>query len=320
MSRKQKILIAVLVVLFLLNVAQLLIWTNVRKSEKAKLTAEIASLQASLDAYGSDITCWTVASSVKAGDKITEESLEPLSMPSAYVSSVYITDMDELIGNQYRIALSNGTPLTYDMITADDITDDMREHDIVIDRWPVGLAVGDYIDIRIIFPYGDDYIVIPHKKITAINGETLKVYLSEEELHTYNGALIDKWLNEEYGASIYADKYIEPGMQQAAVKYYAVPSNIQALMQYDPNIVDKADMTDLSSWRKSIEELLVIFRDEDDTVDSDGSKISTGRSAYNDAVKSDGAQVTTDDSSAGLTDDDYWEDTVDTTMDTEVVE
>lgn len=322
MSRKQKIFIAAIVVLVLANIVQFVVWTNVRKSEKSELNREIASLEATIAAYGMDVTCWTVSTSVKAGDVITEESLESLSIPSTYVSSTYITNVDEILGKTYKVPLSNGTPITYDMILAESITDDMREYDIMLDKWTVGLEVGDYIDIRVIFPYSDDYIVIPHKKVLAINGETLKVYLTEEELLTYNGACLDWWLNEEYGASLYATTYIEPGLQQAAVKYYAVPDNIQALMQYDPNIVDKANLSDLSSWRNSIEELLVIFRDEDDTVDVDGGKIAAGRTQFNDAVKNDASSATSstpvEDESL---DDVYWESTLDeTAVDTEVTE
>lgn len=136
-------------------------------------------------------------------------------------------------------------------------------------------------------PYGDDYVVLSHKRVYSITENTIKLYLTELEWNLYQGAMVDFFLNTEYGCVIYADKYVEPGLQQKAVNYYAVPSNIAALLQKNPNIVDKEEAASLNDWRKSLEELLVIFRDNDDTVDADGSRLATGRAGLNDAVNTD---------------------------------
>lgn len=275
------------VILLILNIGQFFVWRGINISNSETYSASIAELNATLAAYGPDVTVYTVSSAVKAGDVVLEENIESFTIPSSVDNDQYVHSISELTDRVFKIAVNPGTPITTNMTMAEVIEDDMRDRDIVLDRYTVGLEIGDYIDVRITMPYGDDYVVIPHKRVYALGDNTVKLYLSEFEWFQYQGAMVDYYLNVDYGATIYADKYIEPGIQQAAVKYYAVPTNIAALIQKNPNIIDKAEANDLNTWRSAIEELLIIFRDEEDTVDSDGSKFNSGRTSYNEAVNSD---------------------------------
>lgn len=318
-------LIAVTVVLIILNVVQFFVWKGVNKESAASYTEKITQLESSLAAYGTNVTCYTVVNNAKAGDIIKDENLEAMTIPSNSVTSQHVTDKSSIVGRVFKIAVNPGTPITSNMTMAEVIEDDMRDRDILLDRITVGIKEGDYIDIRITMPYGDDYVVIPHKRVYGLNGDTIKLYLTEFEWFQYNGAMIDYYLNREYGATIYADKYIEPGLQQDAVAYYAVPTNIAALMQKNPNIIDKKEASNLNQWRNSIEELLVIFRDEEDTVDADGGRLAEGRSEFNESVNSarqDAAENDTGESTDTESDtyedeitDDFWED-VETAEDT----
>ena len=282
-------LIVAAVILAILNIVQFIVWRNINVTTSETYAASIADLNATLAAYGPDVTVYTVSSAVKAGDMVVDENIESITIPTSVDNDQYVHSMSDLAGRVFKIAVNPGTPITSNMTMAEPLEDSVRDRDIVLDRYTVGLTVGDYIDIRITMPYGDDYVVLPHKRIYAINEGSIKLYLSEFEWFQYNGAMIDYWLNKDYGATIYADKYVEPGIQHEAIAYYAVPTNIAALMQKNPNILDKASANDLNSWRSAIEELLIIFRDEEDTVDSDGSKFNAGRTEYNDAIKSDSA-------------------------------
>lgn len=272
-----------------------------------QLNAKITSLESTITAYGTEVPCYTVTSSVKAGDEITEDNLVVLNKPSTYVTAQDVTNSSEIIGKYFKIPLTYGTTLTYDMVMDEDVYDDTKEYDIIVDSWPVGLSVGDYIDIEIVYPYGDLYTVLSKKRVQSLNGETLKVHMDKAEHYKYEGAFVDYALNKEYGTTLRAVKYVEPGLQQAAISYYAVPDNIAALIQADPNVVEKTDYAALQSWRSGIDELLAIFRDEDDTVDTDGSKLAEMRDTYNGAVMTDvDAYSATD---AGTTEEDYWSST-----------
>lgn len=319
--RRVNIVLVVLTVLFgVLNVIQFVVWRNINVQTSEKYTAQVMELQQKISSYGSDVQCVTVISSVKPGDIVTEDVLDYVTIPSSVVTDQFVTDTSDVIGRVFKIGVNAGTPLMSNMTMVEVLDDDMRDRDITLDRITVGLRVGDYIDIRITMPYGDEYVVIPHKRVYAINENTIKLYLSEYEWALYQGAMIDYYLNESYGCTIYADRYIEPGLQNAAIAYYAPPSNIAAMIAKNPNILD--DVRELAlkkstSWRNAIDELFVIFRDEEDTVDSDAAKFATGRQEFNQAVEDDRRSVAEDDadntsdtsSSDDYEDDDFWSDT-----------
>lgn len=280
-------LIVALVIFVGANIFQFIFWNNTNKETAAKYTEEVANLQSEISSYGEEIMVYTVKDNVKAGDEIKEDMLDTMKMYSSLLVEQYIQNPEEIIGRYYKIAVNPGTPLLKNMVMDEELVDSMRDRDVILSRVTVGLEVGDYIDIRMTMPYGDDYVVMSHKRVYAITENTVKLYLTELEWNLYQGAMVDFFLNQEYGCVIYADKYVEPGLQQKAVNFYAVPSNIAALLQKNPNIVDKEEAASLNDWRKSLEELLVIFRDNDDTVDADGSRLATGRAGMNDAVNTD---------------------------------
>ena len=286
--RKVNIVFVVLAVVFLgLNIFQLFWWKNLNNETAAKYTAELANLQAQLDSIGTRVEVYTVSSAKKAGDEILESDIESLWTYSTLITDQYVTNPADIVGRFCKIAVNPGTAITKNMVMDEELIDSARDRDITLDRVTVGTQAGDYIDIRITMPYGDDYIVLSHKRVYALNENTIKLHLSELEWNIYQGALIDYYLNQQYGCTMYADRYVEPGLQQEAINFYAVPDNIAALLQKNPNIVDKVEAASLNEWRASIEQLLVIFRDEDDTVDSDGSTLASGRAEFNDAVRSD---------------------------------
>ena len=286
--RKINIIFVVLSVVFIgLNVFQFFWWKGVNTQTAEKYTAELATLQATLDSIGERVEVYTVNKAKKAGDEILAEDVESMWTYSTLITDQYVTNKDDIIGRYYKVAVNPGSSIFKNMVMDEELVDSMRERDITLNRLTVGLEPGDYIDIRMTMPYGDDYIVLSHKRVYEINDSSIKLYMSELEWNIWQGALVDYYLNMEYGCVMYGDKYVEPGLQQDAVNFYAVPDNIAALLQKNPNIVDKVEAANLNEWRQSIEEILVLFRDEEDTIDSDAAKLNGGRSAYNAAIDAD---------------------------------
>lgn len=275
------------IVLLIINIFQFCWWRKINKDQAEEYLQQVAALNATIAKYGDDVTIYTVNRAVKAGDEVKLEDLKEAKCYSSLLTDQYVTDTSDIVGRYYKIAVEPGSSLFKNMFMDDELEDDMRDRDITLNRMTVGLEVGDYIDIRVTLPYGDDYVVLPHKRVYAINENTIKLHLNEIEWNTYQGALIDYYLNADYGFTIYADKYLEPGLQQSAIRFYAVPSNIAALMQKNPNILDKEEAASLNQWRKSLEEILVLFRDDEDTIDSDASKLAGGRGAFNEAIEND---------------------------------
>lgn len=282
--------IAACILFIVLNIIQFIVWRNANIASAEKYTNEIATLEQTINSYGASVTCYTVKSAVKAGDIVDMNNITPITFMSSTVTDQHIQDTNILKDKVFKIAVNPNTPITTNMLMEEVLEDDARDRDITLDRITVGISEGDYIDIRMTMPYGDDYIVLPHKRVYAVNDNTIKLYLTEMEWATYLGARIDYMLNASYGLTLYADRYIEPGIQQSAVAYYAVPENIATLLSKNPNIIRDTD-TDLigqmQTTRNNLNELLVIFRDELDTVDSDAAKFAAGRATFNAAVNSD---------------------------------
>ena len=325
-------LIVAVIILVALNIFQFGWWKDMNTKVEETYTAKIAELETKISSYGSEVTVYTVTDAVKAGDEIKEENIEEMKMYSSLLTEQYVTDINDIVGRYFKIAVNPGTPIMQNMAMDEELVDSMRDRDIILDRLTVGLEVGDYIDVRMTMPYGDDYVVLSHKRIYGISEGSIKLHLTELEWNIYQGALIDYFLNKEYGCTIYGDRYIEPGIQQEAVNFYAVPTNIAALLQKNPNIVDKEEAASLNEWRQSLEELLVIFRDEEDTVDADGGRLASGRQEINDAVESDrqttdeekqeAAEEAAEAEAESTVDEDFWSedpssDTTDETTETE---
>lgn len=145
-----------------------------------------------------------------------------------------------------KVTMKKNTLITTELISKGDNTvqDDVRKQEYNMIVLPMDLATGDYIDIRIMLPSGQDYIIVAKKEVEVPNvggvdsADTIWVNLSEDEILHMSCAIIDAY--QIKGAKIYATKYTEAGMQNAATPTYPANQNTTALLQSDPNILEKA--------------------------------------------------------------------------------
>ena len=183
---------------------------------------QISNLESSLTEIGPLITGYVVTRDVRPGERITEENIDELlyevSVPEKLtlqlvgdndegVEDTVIQSKSELMNMYFKIGLREGTVITLEDVIAEDIEDSWRYYDLILDDSPVGIQAGDYVDIRISFPFGEDFIAISHKKIEEINTGVLKLILDEQEILTYNSMLLDKALYG--GVNIYAVEYVD---------------------------------------------------------------------------------------------------------------
>lgn len=125
------------------------------------------------------------------------------------------------------------------------ITDDMRLHKYAFIKLTERMKKGDYIDIRISFPNGADFVLLSKKQVQDITwseegvGENaIWLHVSEEEILRLSSAAVEAFLND--GCNIYAVMYIEKN-QRAAIMNYKVNDVVAQLIEDDPNIVEKAE-------------------------------------------------------------------------------
>ena len=145
-----------------------------------------------------------------------------------------------------KVTMKKNTLLTTELLSKSDniVQNDVRKQEYNMVVLPMDLVTGDYIDIRLMLPSGQDYIVISKKEveIPVVDGvdsaDTIWINLSEDEILHMSCAIIDAY--QIKGAKLYATKYTEAGMQEAATATYPVNASTSALLQSDPNILEKA--------------------------------------------------------------------------------
>ena len=146
-----------------------------------------------------------------------------------------------------KLDLMKNTVVTADLVVQSDevITDDVRREEYNMITLPVDLMTDDYIDIRIMFPNGQNFIVvskalveIPQNPDGTYISDTIWLNLREDEILMMSSAIVEAYGVQ--GAKIYATKYAEPGMQAAATPNYVPNQDVLAEIQRDPNIVETA--------------------------------------------------------------------------------
>ena len=145
-----------------------------------------------------------------------------------------------------KITMKKNTVVTTECLSKGDniVQDDVRKQEYNMIVLPTDLTTGDYIDVRVMFPNGQDYIAIAKKEveIPVIDGaestDTIWLKLSEDEILHMSCAIVDS--AQVKGTKIYATKYTEAGMQNAATPTYPINESTSQLLQRDPNVVEKA--------------------------------------------------------------------------------
>ena len=145
-----------------------------------------------------------------------------------------------------KVNMNKNSVVTIDMISKSDekTTDDLRKVEYNMLVLPTQIETGEYIDVRLSLPSGQDYIVVSKKQveIPQINGvdsaDTIWLKLSEEEIITMNNAIVDAY--RSIGATLKVVTYTEAGIQNAATPTYVPKGEVMELINADPNIVQTA--------------------------------------------------------------------------------
>lgn len=139
-----------------------------------------------------------------------------------------------------KVTVPAGTIITKDMVAIGEkvVSDDIRTVEYSMINLPSEVLDGDYIDIRLLFPGGQDYVILGKKKVEKCTDTTIWIKQTEEEIMTLNNAIIDSYLAE--GSKLYATRYTEPGIQKAAQQTYPVSNEVLDLIRQSPNIVTEA--------------------------------------------------------------------------------
>ena len=145
-----------------------------------------------------------------------------------------------------KINMGKNTVITIDAVSksTEKTTNDLRKIEYNMLVLPSQLETGEYIDIRLALPTGQDYIVISKKQveIPQINGvdmdDTIWLKLTENEIITMNNAIVDAYRMPS--SKLYVTTYTEAGIQDAVIPTYIPTNEVMQLIEKNPNIVEES--------------------------------------------------------------------------------
>ena len=182
---------------------------------------------------------------VKSGQEITADMLSTINtysnlIPQNYIDSTIVANVGNGKKVIAKVDLYKNTILTASTVTTEEntVTKDVRTMEYNMLTLPINLTIGDYVDIRITFPDGQDFIVIAKKEIKNIQGNTVTFDMSEADIVMLNSAIVESYIMK--ASNIYIAKYVEPGMQEKAANTYVPTAEVIRLIETDSNIVSTA--------------------------------------------------------------------------------
>lgn len=198
------------------------------------------------------------------GSVIDETTGEPVTCVSIDGQNYAINNLDGntgtvTINGQTRTIVIEGTPAMakIDMsantiLTSESIAESFeltssstRKQEYNMLSLPADIETDDIVDVRLRMPDGTDYIVVSKKRITVLEDQagmpslnTVSMELEEDEILMLSNAIVESYMMD--GSRLYVTRYVEAGMQDAAVTTYIPSGDVQNLIYSNPNIVEEA--------------------------------------------------------------------------------
>ena len=297
---RNSFLIGFLVSLILMTIVVIILLMRIKTINEAKEALEALQVQ-----------CYVAADDLESGESITiDEDFDMATVQTTIDQSTLISSDDfeyydsegniEVRYNEdgtqkykelvMRIDVPAGAFVTKDMfIEAEEEisnTERLQEYNMIV--LPSQLKNGDYVDIRLSLPTGQDYVVLSKKKVLGTDASAVWFNMDEEEMLTINNAIVESYVIA--GSKLYATPYTNPGMQKASETTYTVSGAVLTMIQNSPNITQEAKDNlwlryDSVARTTNIETLLDKYRDSiNSTVESktqeEVSKVQAARQSY----------------------------------------
>ncbi len=195
---------------------------------------------------------------ISSGATLQVEDVKSIEMPAAQAAHA-VRELGQVVGKISKLELQPDTPILPSMLVEDQpLARDERVQEFNVIQLPTNLQQGQFVDVRINFPTGEDYIVLSKKKVRELSGTIVWTIMNEAEILNASSAIIDAYLQ---GAKLYALSYVDPGMQEAAVANYPANPKVLDLMEQDPNILEEAKTTLARQLRQTLDKNLNAMTD-----------------------------------------------------------
>ncbi len=251
-KNKLKLVISILVAVIIILIACLAIIYVGKKALDEKQN-QINELQYEIDANKQIV--YVAKSEISAGETLIEgENIMKQEIYTGLESTYYLAD--DMVGGIAVIDIKALQPIMSNMVTSLSITKDTREYEISVANLMTDQAEYDYVDVRIMFPTGEDYTILTKKDMhnLSLENSVFYTYLNEDEILRMASAIIDAYTVT--GTYIYTARYVEPSLQDEATPNYVVRPEVIDLINSDPNILSIAKESLNLQARINLEERL----------------------------------------------------------------
>lgn len=198
---------------------------------------------------------------LSARHTIGEEDLMTVLVPKAIRPSTALSDKTLALGKQLKIDVAAYDYVSENlMVVLSEVQSDLREKEFSFLTVPQKASQGDYADLRIKFPSGQDYIVLSKKGLTDLErlyneenqmvSEIVWMNLTEKEIIRMGSAVVDAFLNK---AELYLIEYVDPLSQEAAMVTYPVNFPVLDMIKDNPQLVNEAEMNLEITKREALE-------------------------------------------------------------------
>ncbi len=250
-TTKQYIIVA-LICIMVIGGAALITITQTMKQLRQEYQAQLD--EAYRENTENQRNLYVASTDIRAGDKISEANTTKMTVYSSQPEAAFLREKD--MGKTALLDIPSGTHLLSSMLTEASVTAELREAEYSIILINANILEDDYTDIRIMFPNGEDYIVLSKKRLKDYVPDSGRCYLwlSEEEILRMASAAVDAYLYT--GTKIYTTKYIEPKLQEESQVTYKPGISTLLLIQDNPNILETAETHLSQQVRKAMENRL----------------------------------------------------------------
>ena len=222
---------------------------------------ELATIQSS-----NSKTAWIAISDISLGEElIPDVNVEIQQIYSGLADYLYWYPDSEAAYATTRIEA--GTPIFHSMTINRAVVNGIRDYEVSVAALMTTQADYDFVDLRIAFADGSDYVVLSKKQIEDLSLENciFTTELKEEEIQLMTSAILDAYLIK--GTQLYVTRYTDPELQTASqVTYCPKEATINLLGSNNPNLTQtltKAEQELNRLARASLADRLTALSEED---------------------------------------------------------
>ncbi len=192
-----------------------------------------------------DAKAYVFTKDLLAGNRITKDDITLVEARNESVASDSYIEGEEsqIVGRRLKINARKNMIVTNSVLFEKDeeanIDTRLQEFNMIV--LPSDLDEGDYIDVRILFPTGEDYSVLVGKRVEAFGAlgaqsNTIFLRLGEEEIVRMGSAIIESYIRD--GVKLYANKYVDPANQLFETKHVDLVAEYERVRYKEDDVED----------------------------------------------------------------------------------